>query len=317
MNSQNAYRTDLPTDELTACVSQALGRQCTLKKISGYLNRTEVFNVNDNDAVVKIYHHAPLSKFARERSAYQLLRGTNLPLARFLAQGFLTDGTPWIALSSLQGQCPDASAELMTAEQSVEFFRQWGGIARTLHGIADDPTQTIDAIMRPEASCFPESLQRYLDCRDAALQRPGPFHQLMVSAANTMDAVVKRITGPAEPRFVHGDFSSRNALVDLHGQGVTVSGLLDFERCRFGDPAQDLADMWFKDLCGDRHRHAAFVCGYGPFEVGFDDRVHWHLLGLMFEIASWAPERDPVYFQRAMQMLKAIAIGRPLFFESR
>lgn len=316
MSSHDAYRPDMPTQELAELVSAALGRRCMLEKISGYLNRTEVFRINANDAVVKVYHHAPRSKFSRERSAYQLLCGIELPLARILAQGVLPDATPWMALSFLPGKSPEDCADSFTSQDSTQLFRQLGNIARGLHRVTDDPIKDIDEILRPAMNDVPESRRRYAEYRDLALEIHGPFRRMMIDAAKTMDKLAERMREPVEPRFVHGDFSSRNVLIDWHDRRLSVSGIVDFERCRFGDPAQDLANLWFKDLCADVCRQTAFVDGYGSFETGIDDRVHWHLLGLMFEIASWAPERDPDYFQRAMRMLDKLATGRRRFFES-
>lgn len=114
----------------------------------------------------------------------------------------------------------------------------------------------------------------------------------------------------------HGDFGPQNVLV----VDERISGLLDFEDARIGDPLLDVA--WWAWLVR-AHTPEAFARTWRPFleaagiddtEPGFDDRVVTLAILLILETAErfrWsAPERHAGWGQRVSRTLAWR--GRPL-----
>lgn len=310
------YQEDMPLGELTEEVSRHLRKPCHLRKISGYLNRTEVFTVNADEAAVKAYHHAADSKFAREVSAYRALEGTRLPVATLLAANKLKDGTPWICLSYLHGDPADHMLPKLTLDHDAQLLRGIGAITQQLHEIRFDSSRMFDGRVRPVNSVESQIVERYRRYRDAVLERNDPYRDVLAAASTSFESAVAAtsfITGQIQPCLVHGDLSTRNFLA-LCSSDIQISGMLDFERSTFGDPAQDLAMIWIKDLQGNPPRETAFQQGYGQLSVDIRQRVRVHAIGQLFEIATWSWEMDRPFFEFAMATLpRLISSDRELF----
>lgn len=306
----------MPLVELAEEVSRHLQKPCHLRKISGYLNRTEVFTVNADEAIIKAYHHAADSKFAREVSTYRALEGTHLPVAALLAANKLKDGTPWICLSYLHGDPADQMLPKLTLDHDAQLLRDIGAITKRLHEIRFDPARLPDERIRPANNMENQVVERYRRYRDIVLERNDHCRDIQLAASTSFEAAVAAtsfITGHIEPCLVHGDLSTRNFLA-LHSPEIQISGMLDFERSTFGDPAQDLAAIWIKDLQGNPPRQAAFQHGYGQLSVAIRQRVRVHAIGQLFEIASWSWEMDRPFFEFAMATLqRLISSDRELF----
>jgi aminoglycoside phosphotransferase (APT) family kinase protein len=305
------YRDDMPLAELSDEVSQRLSKRCHLRKISGYLNRTEVFAVNMNEAVVKVFHHAAESKFAREVSAYRALEGTSLPVASLIATGKLKDGTPWLCMSYLTGTPAGEVLSELTPSQDAQLFEDIGIATKRLHEVRFEPARMPDNSIRPRNETEWQIVERYRRYRDAVLTRNDACRDVQSAASLAMEEAIatgSATAGRGEPCLVHGDLSTRNFLVSTSAD-VELSGVLDFERSTFGDPAQDLAMIWFKDLQGNQQREAAFLQGYSELSQDVRERVQFHALGMLFEIANWSWEMDRAYFDFAMETLRRRVTG--------
>ncbi|MBI3902450.1 MAG: phosphotransferase [Nitrosomonadales bacterium] len=105
----------------------------------------------------------------------------------------------------------------------------------------------------------------------------------------------------------------RNILIEQSGGHWQISGLVDFERSKIGDPVEDFAMVIFnKELLAQETRTKAFFNGYlsqAPLPNLFDQRLAYHSVGLFLEIACWAFVKDHPYYERAIATLKMVLSG--------
>lgn len=305
---QNRYCDDMDVYRLRETVSASLGWPVTLTKISGYLNRSEIYVVSECEAVVKVYHHAASSKFSRERSAYAILNSSGVPHASVIAMSESDAELLWICMSFLPGS--SAEAFPFCESQADKVFGDIGRIAQQLHKVAYPVSTDIDKIVIPGSDLLQEYAAKYRRYFQSSSMIEDDYQELRARGAEMLESFVRHSTSfKTPPKFVHGDFSSRNVMVHGDSSDCRISGVLDFERSQFGDPAQDLATIWFKDLSTDPLKLEFCFEGYGQGESRLRDRILFHFLGLMFEIASWAYERDFQYYSTAMRKLEAVIDG--------
>ncbi|GAA4234425.1 hypothetical protein GCM10022254_39240 [Actinomadura meridiana] len=86
-------------------------------------------------------------------------------------------------------------------------------------------------------------------------------------AAREASAVLDEVT---EPRLLTGDLWTVNCLLDAHADVPTITGVVDFDRCEFGDPAADWAVRMASAKSDER---AAFWDAYG--EADASPKARW------------------------------------------
>lgn len=145
----------------------------------------------------------------------------------------------------------------MPADATADLVREAGELLARLHRVevpgfghpdADGrfPARALDEVVleRAEARAVPRALDAGLprDLADAALAHLRR-HRAVIAAAR--------------PHLVHGDYGLKHLLVE----DGRITGILDFENCRGGDPAEDFA--WW-DFFYDRapHGSALMLEGY-------------------------------------------------------
>jgi aminoglycoside phosphotransferase len=138
----------------------------------------------------------------------------------------------------------------LVEEMGMELFSHLPGVP--LFTLVDEPAfpalcaRTGAAVHAFHA--LPVTLEAQLD-RDADFERlresTADFAWLVPEQSARTRALAQQVTGwlqdtpPAPARLVHGDFHGDNVLVD--GERL---GLIDFEDCAMGDPADDVALNW-------------------------------------------------------------------------
>lgn len=115
--------------------------------------------------------------------------------------------------------------------------------------------------------------------------------------------------------FVHADFSTRNLLAEPTDDGIEMTGLIDFERARLGDLAEDLCAVYLEDFCWIDHGWAHFLEAYRQRSIedrGLGLRFVYFFIGHVCEIATWAPGKDDAYYQAGLRALEALLEDRVL-----
>ncbi len=214
--------------------------------------------------------------------------GGQLPIAtpRILAQG-----PGWMLQTRLTGR--PLSPRLVAMLDRPALTRLAADLAAALtalHGLrseADPPCAT------------PHDGQSWGDLRHAA--RRLVFPHLSPGLAADLEAMVQalidRPLNPHRPALIHDDLHPGHILVDGPAHAPRLSGLLDFGRSGAGDPAVDLAGLWYN--YGNRLADPLLAAlGWGQ-----DDRDRALRLCRTYEL-QWAVEgmarQDPAWLLYAL-----------------
>ncbi|MFC9755253.1 phosphotransferase family protein [Streptomyces sp. NPDC056921] len=138
------------------------------------------------------------------------------------------------------------------------FFRQMGAIARSVHDVCGPHFGPVNG---PGHSMWSEAVVASLEEIAADLDRVGldaaDLRKVAAVAAHD-SAVLDEVT---EPRLLTGDLWTVNALMAPAAPEPTITGVLDFDRTWFGDPA---ADWTIRMATAKADERTAFWESYGP-----------------------------------------------------
>ena len=244
---------------------------------------------------------------AAEQLAGPLLEH-GVPVPRVL-HATLDDTPPWVVFEALPGEPGYVAADWDLSRSSfLPIARDMGRLLRGFRALDPDafdlPRLWTDvAALRLASEGWLAPLEPHLGVGDAR------------SVREVIDAMPDLLAD--RPRVVcHGDFGPQNVLV----VNERISGLLDFEDARIGDPLLDVA--WWAWLVR-AHTPQAFARTWAPFleaaetddaEAGFDERVVTLAILLILETAERfrlsAPERHSGWAERISRTLAWR--GRPL-----
>jgi aminoglycoside phosphotransferase (APT) family kinase protein len=140
------------------------------------------------------------------------------------------------------------------------FFRRLGAIARTVHdvrgphfGRVDGPPYTSwsEAVIASLTQIADDVEQAGLDATDVRKAAT-----LAAEGSATLDEI-------REPRLLTGDLWTVNCLLDAEAPEPSISGVLDFDRTEFGDPA---ADWTIRMAQAKQDERKSFWTSYGPLD---------------------------------------------------
>ena len=141
------------------------------------------------------------------------------------------------------------------------FFRQLGAITRTVHdvrgphfGRPDGPSYASwsEVVIASFTQIADDLEQAGLDCADVRKAA-----ELAAVGRATLDEV-------REPRLLTGDLWTVNCLLDAEAPEPLISGVLDFDRTEFGDPA---ADWTIRMAQAKNDEREAFWQSYGALDL--------------------------------------------------
>lgn len=280
MSYDNTGNADGLVDELAddidcarLAAETALDLTFTDNAIVGYGQRSLVFLAES--AVLKIYTHRWQERASREASGLRAAAAaTELRIPEVLAHDELPGHLSWLASSRLSGTQP--------APDGQDTTPILGQIAARLHTL---PAQQVDELA--------EHRRRLRELPAGT----GPMHQ----AARELDAALAETTPLVEQDctrgFVHGDFSSRNVLLD----DENPPGVIDFEGSGRGCCDDDLAALVLHEsLLGHRDRHVlldSYEAELTRLDPGADpvddEHLAYHLVVRARWIMQWALDLDP------------------------
>ncbi|BBU31922.1 hypothetical protein BTHE68_56560 [Burkholderia sp. THE68] len=294
---------------LTDMLRSRLGRVVAIESMGGTAGRTMLYRVNGGECVLKLFYHAPEIKQMRELTAYAFLASSGLPVARLLDWGVLPSGVPWILLSHVPGETikeikrrmPGSPARLTDA--MATFLAQ-------LHRLPAD-TSPLFVGKEARATLLQARLTKYAGFVTCAARAHLSERPLWRRASSEMQRLLlDNSAGWARKGvFVHGDFSTRNLLARNTEHGVETTGIIDFERARLGDPAEDLCAVFLEDFCRDEsgwQRFLARYCLLAGADSGLRIRFAYFFIGHVAEIATWAPGKDDAYYRAGIAALETV-----------
>ncbi|MFF4755536.1 phosphotransferase family protein [Streptomyces sp. NPDC002514] len=137
------------------------------------------------------------------------------------------------------------------------FFRQMGAITRSVHAVQGPHFGSVSGPgHRTWSETVIASLKEIAADLDGAGLDAADVRKVAAVAVHER-AVLDEIT---EPRLLTGDLWTVNALMDPTAPEPVITGVLDFDRCLFGDPAADWTIRMAKAKTDER---TAFWESYG------------------------------------------------------
>ncbi|GAA1591481.1 MULTISPECIES: phosphotransferase family protein [Kribbella] len=140
------------------------------------------------------------------------------------------------------------------------FFRQLGAITRTVHDVRGPSFGRVD---KPSYARWSDAvIASFLQIADD-LERAGLDATDVRTAADLSERGRATLDEVREPRLLTGDLWTVNCLLDATAPEPLITGVLDFDRTEFGDPAADWTIHMAQAKPDERE---AFWDSYGPLD---------------------------------------------------
>ena len=178
--------------------------------------------------------------------------------------------------------------------------------AAATHSVSLDE---VPAVPRPERDVGEAAIAGL----ESELDRIGEPHPALELGLRWLRA---HLPAPVEPGLVHGDFRLGNFLVDESG----LVGVLDWELCHAGDPAEDLGWLCIRSWrfgaddrpvagCGSRDELLEAYAAAGGRELSREELRFWEVLGNVRWGVICLVQAD-IHLSGARRSLEHAAIGR-------
>lgn len=270
----------------------------------GPKNRTALVLLEDGRRLAFQEYSDHRTAQVRLKAAEQLaapLREHGVPVPRVLFAE-LSDAPPWAVFEALPGAPGYVAADHdLSRSNFLPIARDMGRLLRKFSEL--DPDTFDLPRLWTDVAALSEAAERWL-----ARIQPHLSHHDARAVREVIDAIPVLLSH--RPAVVcHGDFGPQNVLV----LGERISGLLDFEDARIGDPLLDVS--WWAWLVR-AHTPEAFTRTWTAFleaaevdktEASFDDRVITLAILLVLETAERfrhsSPERHAGWGARISRTL--------------
>lgn len=293
---------DIPPETMGALCRRAFGPAGGLadwtRLTTGRFNTTyRILLMDGRQVVLRLAPPASAFLFAYERwllrrecAVHGILASVVPQVPRLLFQDFSGELVlrDYVFLEFLPGRLWDEVRHELTGREDEALWQQLGMLVRAIHGVGG----RLYGSPAPLAGhpCWSRAVVADIDGLLADIEAlglgdrsVGCFRQGAVSAVPMLDRC-----GP--PRLLHGDLWPKNILVDRIDGIPVITGLLDAERARWGDPA---AEWIFGFLDIPRAFWSAYGCDLSEPALLQEARLRRHVyngqgaLQLMLEAWRW------------------------------
>jgi aminoglycoside phosphotransferase (APT) family kinase protein len=295
---------DLPLATLERVMGSPVVQSDVAPTPGGPKNRTEIVLLEDGRRLALQEYSDRRIAHLRLKAAEQLaapLRAHGVPVPRVLFSD-LERTPPWAVFEALPGEPGYVAADWdLSRSNFLPIARDMGRLLRGFHEL--DPDAFDLPRLWTDVGALSETAGRWL----AAIEPHLTGHD-----ARAVRDIIEEMPALLSDRpavVCHGDFGPQNVLV----VDERISGLLDFEDARIGDPLLDVS--WWAWLVR-AHTPEAFTRTWAPFleaagiddtEAGFEDRVVTLAILLIMETAERfrhsAPERHAGWGARISRTL--------------
>lgn len=223
-----------------------------------------------------------------EVEVYRLLEQTDVPVPKVLASDFsreTTDGD-YFFMSRLEGELWKNADKKKRAAFRPQLMKELGACNAAIHSIRGSWFGYLKEDAHYRYDTWYEAFYGMMDDILEDGRRDG--HEL---PGEEIRAVVRRcrkaLEKVKEPRLVDYDIWAGNIFVKPSGDGLTISGIIDFERSFYGDPYADFTSAM--ELFQDVEKEPEFEEGYrtvsgGAILVGEEERIRMDLYRLYMAV---------------------------------
>ncbi|MET9290690.1 aminoglycoside phosphotransferase family protein [Streptomyces sp. NPDC003077] len=218
--------------------------------------------VGDPGPVVKLYgeHWCGPDNLAAESEAYEVLRGTRLPIPRVLGRGELRPGTeawpwPFLVVEKVPGMPWREAMNTADRPTLLSLARDLGRLIRRMNAVP----LTGSTALRRDSPIFPRLLKERRAATIEDHRAWGHLSPRLLDRLNAFLPDVDVLLSDQEIRFVHGDLHGTNIFVDVRNPRVT--GLVDFTDVYAGDPRYSLVQLHLNAFRADRELLSALLEG--------------------------------------------------------
>lgn len=225
------------TTQVAAVQLLRSGRFNTTYRVALAGGRAVILRVAPPPAAHLFSHESNLLR--RECAVHRHLRQAARQVPRLLFQDFSQQLLPrdYVFLECLPGRLWDEVQGSLSPRQNEALWRQLGGLVRAIHkhaGASYGRPGSVTGFACWSAAMLADIDGLIGDLRQLGLDTAAAdrFRTLALGHAPLLDRC-----GP--PRLLHGDLWPKNILVDTTPETPVITGLLDAERTRWGDPAAE------------------------------------------------------------------------------
>ena len=223
-----------------------------------------------------------------EVQAYEILRDSGVPMPRVLAADFSRQltGSDYFIMSRLEGDAWSNVEKERSVKCRPGLMEELGEVNALIHQKKGNNFGYLKEDTRYHFDTWYEAFYGMMNDILEDGRRDGhdlPYEEIL-------DAVRRNrryLEDVKEPRLVDYDIWAGNVFVKPAGEGLTVSGIIDFERVYYGDPCADFTSAFA--LFDDVEREPDFIKGYerasgGPLRIGTSERVRMELYRLYMAV---------------------------------
>lgn len=290
------------------CAAHGLGKiERVVHPVQGNINRC--FLVNDAYVLrFDVLDWGGVNRYAGEKWAYEILRETDVPVARVVALDTSKRLAPYdyLILTKMPGQTVSTSAAGLSPASRFAIGYSAGQSLATIHSHVLPQFGLLYNIIagtpQPDWSAYVADFFRYYQ---------GQVQSLGIMPAGVperIDALMARM----QPLFaavqhgvlIHGDYHFANLLQ----QDARLSAVLDFDWASSGDPSWDfrIDDQLESEVPGSRE---AFYAGYTSRRAlpdGHWERVAFYRIGLYLDFLEMAAQDENELVQIVPLLLREL-----------
>ncbi|MFI2204725.1 phosphotransferase family protein [Streptomyces sp. NPDC020192] len=279
--SPDAFQQPVTPDEIAAICRRTFGSgtqvTAAVELGGGMYNTTLRVYVNWEDRPVILRVAPPPHKQFRSEHALMRNEFATLPylapIASLMPRLIAADFTHEVIRRDVMVQTlldGDPAAERLGAYPRStwpDFFRQLGEVARTVHAVRGPHFGPVSS---PGHTAWSEALTASFTDIAADLDAAGLDATDLRKVADLVDQHRATFDEITEPRLLSGDFWTINCLLDTSAPAPTLSGVIDFDRTLWGDPA---ADWTIRMATAKADERTSFWETYGPLDQS--DAATW------------------------------------------
>jgi Ser/Thr protein kinase RdoA (MazF antagonist) len=241
-------------------------------------NRSFRLAVGDERYVLKLIHPERAAAVAHELAILPYLHARGFPVPAVLATGRELPGVPETAVlrSYLAGTPASERYAELAPDGQRDLLATMGALLARIHRI---PVEDVAAFWQ-----FPQdTVHTPADWATNFVRKKVESDLRVLLPSNTLDADISRQMQSLIPSWAEGLADAVVALAPLHGdfyldnllvvEDGTMSGLLDWEAARLGDPLWELARTQVASFADTPAAWADFLSGYAPaYPIAVDAR---------------------------------------------